>query len=149
MIPGLMTATAAAESTTTSAPQLVSPESLSTLSLLGKTATALLLVVAVIWLFSYLLKRFNSGKMLGHQPLKVISSTAVGQRERVVVVEIEKKWLVLGVGGGQVTRLHSLAAPSIKDVEAGAGSALESFADKFRKAKSKESNGHDACSTDQ
>ncbi len=149
MIHGLITAATGAQSTTAAAPQLVSPDSLSTLSLLGKSATALLLVIAVIWLCSYLLKRFNSGKMLGHQPLKVISSTAVGQRERVVVVEIEKKWLVLGVGGGQITRLHSLTAPPDKVAETNKSTALESFADKFRKAKSKDQDGHDACTSDQ
>lgn len=43
--------------------------------------------------------------------VKVVGTTQVGTRERVVVVEIDGRWLLLGVGGGQVNLLHSLAKP--------------------------------------
>jgi len=39
-----------------------------------------------------------------------VSSVMVGQRERVVVVEIGGQWLVLGVAAGQVRALHTLPA---------------------------------------
>lgn len=43
--------------------------------------------------------------------VKVVGATAVGARERVVVVEIEGTWLLLGVGGGSVQLLHTLPRP--------------------------------------
>lgn len=43
--------------------------------------------------------------------VKVVGSTAVGARERVVVVEVEGTWLLLGVGGGNVRVLHTLPKP--------------------------------------
>ncbi len=42
--------------------------------------------------------------------IRVLGSTAVGPRERVVVVEIEDTRLVLGVGSGNVRLLHRLSA---------------------------------------
>lgn len=42
---------------------------------------------------------------------KVLGATAVGARERVVVVEVADTWLVLGVGGGNVHLLHRLPKP--------------------------------------
>ncbi len=46
------------------------------------------------------------------QRLKVRASCSVGQRERVVVVEVEGTWLVLGVTAQRITPLHSLPAPA-------------------------------------
>ena len=45
-------------------------------------------------------------------PLKVVATTSVGPRERVVVVEVDGTWLVLGVGGGNVRLLHTQAKPA-------------------------------------
>lgn len=68
----------------------------------------LLLVLAVIMAAAWLLKRFalNPGTATG--TIKVIAGAAVGQRERVVLVEISGTWLVLGVAPGQVRTLHTM-----------------------------------------
>ena len=63
--------------------------------------------VAVAWFA----RRYLPG--LGAQGVvKVVGSTAVGARERVVVVEVEDTWLLLGVGGGNVRLLHTLPKPA-------------------------------------
>lgn len=78
---------------------------------LGKTAAALALVIAIILICTALLKRWSpQGRAAGHH-LQVIGSTAVGSRERVVIVDVKGTWLVLGVGGNQITKLHELEAP--------------------------------------
>ena len=68
----------------------------------------LLLVLAVIVAIAWLLKRFalNHGTPNGN--IKVIAGAAVGQRERVVLVEVNGTWLVLGVAPGQVRTLHTM-----------------------------------------
>jgi len=43
--------------------------------------------------------------------IRVVGSTAVGPRERVVVVEVEDTRLVLGVASGNVRLLYVLTAP--------------------------------------
>ena len=78
---------------------------------LGKTAAALALVIAIILLCTALLKRVQQKRFDSGARLKVVGSTAVGARERIVVVELEDTWLVVGVGGGRITKLHERAAP--------------------------------------
>ncbi|KAF0804082.1 hypothetical protein A6D6_03393 [Alcanivorax xiamenensis] len=80
------------------------------LAVIGKTAFALLLIVAIILLCAWLLRRLNSLPGQG-QALKVVSSRALGPKERLVVVEVEGTWLVLGVSGGGISKVHELPAP--------------------------------------
>ena len=126
------TGAAAASSAGQGAPQL-SGDGLNSLAIIGKTSAALLLVVALIWLSCYLLKRLNHRQLDSRGNLRVISSCAVGQRERVVVVEVQQTWLVLGVGGGQVNLLHQLDTPADSDTRPGNQDNPESFANRLRR----------------
>ena len=78
------------------------------MAMLGKTSMALILIIGVILLCGYLLKRFSPQRALHGQLLRVIASTSVGQRERVVIVEVDSTWLVLGVANGQVSKFHEM-----------------------------------------
>lgn len=71
---------------------------------------SLLLILGLFVLAAWLVKRYlpQVGKP---GPVKVVGSTLLSAREKVVVVEIEDTWLVLGVGGGQVRTLHTLPKP--------------------------------------
>lgn len=71
---------------------------------------SLLLILGLFVLAAWLAKRYlpQVGKP---GPVKVVGTAMVGAREKVVVVEVEKTWLVLGVGGGQVRTLHTLPRP--------------------------------------
>ncbi len=63
---------------------------------LGKTAAALALVIAIILVCTSLLKRWQQHRFDQGARLRIVGTTAVGNRERVVVVEVEDTWLVLG-----------------------------------------------------
>lgn len=80
----------------------------STLQMIG----ALLLVLAVIVGGTWLLRRFALLPTVASGVVKVVAATGVGQRERVVVVEINRTWLVLGVAPGRVNKLHVLNKPA-------------------------------------
>ena len=69
---------------------------------------SLLLVLAAVALVAWILKRINLPQHGKGSLLKVISGVAVGQRERIVLVEINDTWLVVGVAPGQVRTLHSM-----------------------------------------
>ena len=71
----------------------------------------LVLVLAIIAALTWLAKRFALISTTASGSLKVIAATGVGQRERVVIVEVEKTWLVLGVAPGQVNKLHVMEKP--------------------------------------
>ena len=57
---------------------------------------------------AWILKRINLPQYGAGSLLKVISGVAVGQRERIVLVEVNDTWLVVGVAPGQVRTLHSM-----------------------------------------
>jgi flagellar protein FliO/FliZ len=63
--------------------------------------------VAVAWLARHYLPGMGA-----QGAVKVVGTTAVGARERVVVVEVDNTWLLLGVGGGNVRLLHTLPRPA-------------------------------------
>jgi flagellar protein FliO/FliZ len=69
---------------------------------------SLLLVLAAILLVAWLLKRMNVAQQGTGNMLKVLGGVAIGQRERVVLVEVNDTWLVVGVGPGQIRTLHTL-----------------------------------------
>jgi flagellar biosynthetic protein FliO len=71
---------------------------------------SLLMVLFVIVVSAFLLKRFNLVQT-GNADLKVISSLALGNKEKVIVVQVGKKQLLLGVTAQQITLLESLDEP--------------------------------------
>lgn len=107
-------------------------EAISGMAVLGKTALVLIALVALILLCGWLLRRLSPGQGLNNPALKVIASRAVGPRERVVLMEIEGTWLLLGVGGGNVRKLHQLPAPPTTSDQPEHGS--DNFASRFARA---------------
>ncbi len=87
-------------------PSVISTES--TLQMMG----GLLMVLAIIGCITWLLKRFSLISTAAVGVVKVVAATGVGQRERVVVVEIDNTWLVLGVAPGRVNKLYTMNKPS-------------------------------------
>ena len=69
---------------------------------------SLLLVLAAIALVAWLLKRVNSSQLGSGNLLKILGSIAIGQRERIILVEVKDTWLVVGIGPGQIRTLHTL-----------------------------------------
>lgn len=80
---------------------------------------ALIIVLATIWGFAWLMRRFTAGQAGGVGALKVVGGVMVGPRERVVIVEVGDTWLLLGVAAGHVSLVHSLPRPA--DVPATTG----------------------------
>ena len=78
---------------------------------LGKLAVALIIVLAVFWLFARVMRQVQNFQGGIHQGLRIIGSLSVGQRERVVVVQAGDEQLVLGVTSSQINTLHVLKQP--------------------------------------
>jgi len=69
---------------------------------------SLLLVLAAVVVVAWVLKRINQPLQGAGNALKIVSGVAVGQRERIVLVEVNDTWLVVGVAPGQVNALHTM-----------------------------------------
>ena len=68
-------------------------------------------IVAVLFAAGKLLPRLGGGTLIGSDRLRVVASLAVGQRERVVVVQVGDSQVMLGVAPGRVELLERLEKP--------------------------------------
>jgi len=76
----------------------------------GSMILSLLMVLALIVLCAWVLKRFNLTQQ-GVSQLKVVTSLSLGAKERVVVVQAGEQQLLLGVTAQQVTLIERLSEP--------------------------------------
>ncbi|NPC99664.1 flagellar biosynthetic protein FliO [Brenneria sp. hezel4-2-4] len=88
----------------------------------GVLGGILLFILLIAWLMRKLgfAPQTKSNKLL-----KVVSACQVGQRERVVIVEVDDSWLVLGVTTQNVTLLHTLPARPQDSVESAQAKPME------------------------
>ncbi len=78
-------------------------------SLLLQTVLALVVVIGVLFLAAYLLRKLNGGRGFGSTgPLRFVGGLMIGTRERIVLVEIADTWIVVGLVPGQIRTLHTL-----------------------------------------
>lgn len=110
-----------------------------------QAAFGMAMVLGLIFLCAWAARRFGLQRFATGNVVKVVSSSSLGQRERVVVVEIDGTWLVLGVTASQIQTLHTLPAkpgPTNTATHAAASLAtpaalqrpLDLFAQKFRES---------------
>ncbi len=79
------------------------------LTVTGALALIIFVIVALGWFArrSGLARRLNDGR----EPITVVASQTLGNRERVVVLDIQNQRLVLGVTATQITCLAALEQP--------------------------------------
>jgi flagellar protein FliO/FliZ len=87
-----------------------------------QTTLGLALVVGLVLGAAWLVRRLSPSLGGRSTLLRVVSSCPVGQRERVVVVEVGEQWLVVGVAAGSVTALATLPKGTAPDAAATAPS---------------------------
>lgn len=86
--------------------------------MLTQVSTALGGILLLILLAGWLFRRLGFAPQARNSKLlNLRASCQVGQRERVVVIEVDNTLLVLGVTAQQITPLHTLPAPA-RDSEA-------------------------------
>ncbi len=105
----------------------------------GEVGTSLLqvllglaVVIALLLGGLWLLKRLSAPRGAAAGMLRIIAGTAVGPRERVVLVEVGDTWLVVGVAPGQVRALHQLPRQEIPPDPAAPYPAGKDFASRLK-----------------
>jgi len=78
---------------------------------------SLLIVIAVIYLLAWYLRRHQFSGGLS-QKMTVIAALSVGARERVVLVQLAEKQLLLGVSPGRVNLLQAYDQPVLDNSDA-------------------------------
>lgn len=77
---------------------------------LGKMALSLGIVVAIVLVLGWLFKKLTL-RLPGSRHIKIISTLALGQKERLLVIEIQGKQRVIGVTAQSVNFLFELENP--------------------------------------
>ena len=72
---------------------------------------ALIVVIAAIAGSAWLMRRFGPTQMGPGGAMRVIGGVMIGPRERLVLVEVNDTWLIIGVAPGHVSSVHSMPRP--------------------------------------
>ncbi|MDH5444607.1 MAG: flagellar biosynthetic protein FliO [Gammaproteobacteria bacterium] len=90
----------------------------------------LLLVLGIIFGMAWFIRRMGSFQQVSHGALRILGGVSLGQRERIVLVQVGDKQLLIGLAPGQIRTLHvleqSVTSNSIKQEQG------SSFADRLQ-----------------
>ncbi|TKJ93064.1 flagellar biosynthetic protein FliO [Erwinia persicina] len=93
---------------------------ISTGSMFTQVSSVLAAIILLILACAWLAKRLGfASRRAGSKTLNISASCSLGQRERVVIVDVDNARLVLGVTAQQITHLHTLpASPAPEETDA-------------------------------
>lgn len=77
----------------------------------GQIVISLLLVLVIIFIAAWLLRRYGRFPGVADGNLKVLGALSVGQRERILLLQVGKEQVLVGVTSSKITRLHQLEEP--------------------------------------
>lgn len=80
---------------------------------IGQTITALLLVIGLIFLLAWLVKKFNPGQTAMGKDIMVVASTPVSNQARLCLVRVGNKDILVGVTAQQVNHIETFNEPVI------------------------------------
>jgi flagellar protein FliO/FliZ len=73
-----------------------------------KVVLGLISVIALFLLSTFLFKRFGNPSMTGRGQLRLIDGLHLGNRERLVLVELKDKQILLSITPGQINKLDTI-----------------------------------------
>jgi len=80
---------------------------------LGEMVLGLMAVLAIIFVLAWLSKRFNLNMPGSSSNMKLLSAMSVGQKEKIMLVEVEGETLLLGVTPHQINLLKAFDPDSV------------------------------------
>ena len=87
---------------------------------LGSMLGGLAIVIALIFVLAWAARRFSWTKMIAHRtdgPIRLVGTLSLGTRERLVLVDVEGRRVLLGVVPGDISRLDIAEAAEKSDFE--------------------------------
>ena len=83
-----------------------------------KVILGLLFVIGLFLVSTYLFKRFGNGPMLAKGQMKIVDGLHISNKERLVLVELRGKQLLLAITPGNITKIDTLYS-NIEDAASG------------------------------
>lgn len=88
-----------------------SPASVINMTDYFKVFLGLVFVIALFLGSTFLFKRFGSASMTGQGQLRLVDGLHLGNKERLVLVELDNKQILLSITPGQVNKLDTINKP--------------------------------------
>ena len=76
-----------------------------------KLTGGLVLIVAIIFVLAWLVKRFNLNQQSSSGLIRVVAGLSIGTRDRIVLLQVGDEQILLGLTPGRIEKLHTLAQP--------------------------------------
>jgi flagellar protein FliO/FliZ len=77
-------------------------------SYLIKLTVGLLVVVGLVFLLAWLVKKMQLVQSSNNGLIKIVSAISVGQRERIALIQVGEEQLLIGLTPGRIDKLHTL-----------------------------------------
>lgn len=90
------------------------PQTTSSASQLASLLGGLILILGLIYGLSWFVKRFSQGGFMQNPSMKIVSAMPLGTRERLMLVDVGGKQLLLGVTATQINTLHVFDEPVVQ-----------------------------------
>lgn len=100
---------------------------------IGQIILSLVFILLIIFASAWLLKRFGKVNGVAGEHMKVLGVMSLGQRERVVLMQVGEEQLLIGVTASRISLLHQLDEPLQMSDSRSVSSA---FANKLQEAMS-------------
>ncbi|QGW78665.1 flagellar biosynthetic protein FliO [Pseudomonas alkylphenolica] len=106
---------------------------------LTQLVLGLLLVLGLIFLLAWLLRRVQNAAPGSGQVIEILGSRTLGPRDRLLLIQVGKEQILIGHTPGSIEALHVLAEPV--EVPAGARQATPEFAQRLMELMGKDQKG--------
>ena len=82
-----------------------------------KVLLGLVFVIALFLISSHLFKRYGNGSMTGRGQIRLVDGLHLGNRERLVLVELKDKQILLSVTPGQINKLDTITITPAEETD--------------------------------
>jgi flagellar protein FliO/FliZ len=96
-----------------------------------KLTGGLILIVALIFLLAWLVRKFNLNQQSHSGLIRIIAGLSIGTRDRIVLLQIGEEQILVGLTPGKIEKLHTLSQPL--DVPGEPSAVAGSFASKLNR----------------
>jgi flagellar protein FliO/FliZ len=102
---------------TVTKPTLADAKKISSGSQLANLMGGLILILGLIYGLSWFVKRFSQGGFTQNSTIKMLSAMPLGTRERIMLVDVGGKQILLGITATTINTLHVFDDPVINTTE--------------------------------
>jgi flagellar protein FliO/FliZ len=106
---------------------------------LTQLVLGLLLVLGLIFLLAWLLRRVQNAAPGSAQVIEILGSRSLGPRDRLLLIQVGKEQILIGHSPGTIEALHVMAEPI--EVPASARQATPEFAQRLMELMGKDQKG--------